>query len=92
MIIRMPRVQVYLPENLFAELKSRGLPASELLQVAVQADIARQDAIDATDLYLAELKAEVGEPSTEDCARARAIVRRISRPSTERGGLKRVGA
>lgn len=77
MVIRMPRVQVYLPENLFAELKSRGLPASELLQVAVQAEIERQDAIDATDRYLAELKAEVGEPSAKDRARARAIVRRI---------------
>ncbi len=73
----MPRVQVYLPENLFAELKSRGLPASELLQVAVQAEIERRDALDATDVYLAELAAEVGEPSAKDRARARAIVRRI---------------
>ncbi len=75
--MRMPRVQVYLPDNLYAELKSRGLPASELLQVAVQAEIERRDALDATDGYLAELSAEIGEPSTRDRARARAIVRRI---------------
>jgi post-segregation antitoxin (ccd killing protein) len=73
----MPRVQVYLPDNLYAELKRRDLPASELLQVAVQAEIERRDALDATDEYLAELAAEVGEPSTRDRERARAIVRRI---------------
>ena len=77
MVVRMPRVQVYLPDRLYAELKSRDLPASELLQVAVQAEIERRDALDATDEYLAELSAEVGEPSTRDRARARAIVRRV---------------
>lgn len=73
----MPRVQVYLPDGLYAELKSRDLPASELLQVAVRAEIERRDALDATDEYLSELAAEVEEPSARDRARARAIVRRI---------------
>jgi post-segregation antitoxin (ccd killing protein) len=73
----MPRVQVYLPDGLYAELKSRDLPASELLQVAVRAEIERQDALDATDEYLAELAAEVQAPSQRDRARARAIVRRV---------------
>lgn len=73
----MPRVQVYLPDVLYAELKSRDLPASELLQVAVRAEIERRDALDATDDYLAELAAEVGVPSERDRARARAIVRRV---------------
>ena len=73
----MPRVQVYLPDDLYAELKTRSLPASELLQNAVRAEVERRSAIEATDLYLAELTAEVGEPSPRDRARARAIVRRI---------------
>jgi hypothetical protein len=73
----MPRLQVYLPDDLYAELKSRGLPASELLQIAVQAEIERRDAIDAADAYLSELAAEVGEPSSGDRAWARAIVRRV---------------
>ena len=73
----MPRLQVYLPDALYAELKNRDLPASELLQVAVRAEIERRDALDATDEYLADLAAEVGEPSARDRARARAIVRRI---------------
>ncbi len=73
----MPRVQVYLPDSLYAELKSRDLPASELLQVAVRAEIERRDALDATDDYLADLASDVGTPSTRDRARARAIVRSI---------------
>ena len=73
----MPRLQVYLPDSLYAELKNRDLPASELLQIAVRAEIERRDALDATDVYLTELAAEVGEPSARDRARAKAIVRRI---------------
>jgi post-segregation antitoxin (ccd killing protein) len=73
----MPRLQVYLPDDLHAELKSRDLPASELLQIALRAEIERRDALDATNAYLAELAAEVGVPSARDRDRARSIVRRI---------------
>lgn len=73
----MPRVQVYLPDSLYDELKTRDLPASELLQVAVRAEIERQDALDATDRYLEELAAEVGTPTARDRARARRIVQQI---------------
>jgi post-segregation antitoxin (ccd killing protein) len=73
----MPRLQVYLPDALYDELKSRDLPASELLQVAVRAEIERQDALDATDRYLEELAAEVGEPSPRDRARAKRIAQRV---------------
>jgi post-segregation antitoxin (ccd killing protein) len=77
MIRRMPRLQVYLPDALYDELKNRDLPASELLQVAVRAEIERQDALDATDRYLEELAVEVGEPSPRDRARAKRIVQRV---------------
>jgi post-segregation antitoxin (ccd killing protein) len=73
----MPRVQVYLPDDLYEQLKRRGLSPSELLQTALRAELARLDALDATDEYLAELAAEVGEPSAREWARAEAIVRRI---------------
>ena len=73
----MPRLQVYLPDDLYDELKSRNLPASELLQVAVRAEIERRNALEATDTYLAELAAEVGSPSERERARARVIVRRV---------------
>jgi len=73
----MPRLQVYLPDDLYQQLKARDLPASELLQEAVRAEIQRRDALAATDEFLSELVAEVGEPSAEDRARATAIARRI---------------
>ena len=57
MVRRMPRVQVYLPDDLHDELKKRGLPASELLQIALRAELERQDALDETARYLEELAA-----------------------------------
>ena len=77
MVRRMPRVQVYLPDDLHEQLKRRRLPASELLQVALRAELERQEALDATTQYLDELAAELGEPSPRQQAHADAIVRRI---------------
>ena len=71
-------MQVYLPDDLYEQVKTRQLPASELLQEAVRAEVRRQDLLGETDAYLTELLAEVGEPSSEDQARARAIARRIA--------------
>lgn len=73
----MPRVQVYLPDDLHAELKQRGLPASELLQIALRAEIERLDAVSQTEQYLADLESEVGEPGPRQQAQAAAIARRI---------------
>ncbi len=75
--MRMPRVQVYLPEDLYDELKQRGLPASELLQVAVRAEVERQNALTETEQYLDELESEIGEPSARATAQAEAVARRI---------------
>jgi hypothetical protein len=71
-------MQVYLPDDLYEQVKVRGLPASELLQEAVRAEVRRQDLLSETDAYLAGLVAEVGEPSPRERARAEAIARRIS--------------
>ena len=83
---RMPRVQVYLPEDLHDQLKQRDLPASELLQVALRAELERQDALAETDRYLDELVAEVGEPSQRQQTRADAIARRVRDRSLGRVG------
>ena len=77
MVGRMPRLQVYLPDDLYDELKRRDLPASELLQVAVRAELERRNVLEATDDYLTGLAAEVGEPTARQQSRADAIVRRI---------------
>jgi hypothetical protein len=71
-------MQVYLPDDLYEQVKTRNLPASELLQEAVRAEVRRRDLLGETDTYLAELIAEVGEPSPQERARAEAIARRIA--------------
>ena len=75
----MPRMQVYLPDDLYRAVKDQGLPTSELLQEAVRVELRRRQLLDATDEYLAELIAELGEPTPRDMARAEAIARRLSR-------------
>jgi hypothetical protein len=82
----MPRVQVYLPDDLHDQLKRRGLPASELLQVALRAELERQDALDATAEHLDELAVEVGEPSIRQQTNADAIARRIRERRLGRAG------
>jgi post-segregation antitoxin (ccd killing protein) len=82
----MPRLQVYLPDDLYNELKARGLPASELLQEAVRAELERRVALEETDAFLDELVSEVGEPSRRQVARAEAIARRIRDRQFDRAG------
>jgi post-segregation antitoxin (ccd killing protein) len=79
-------MQVYLPDDLYDQLKARGLPASELLQQAVRAELRRQALIDETDAYLDELIDEVGAPSANEMARAEAIARRLRHYASERAG------
>ena len=80
----MPRMQVYLPDELYQQVKERELPASELLQEAVRAELRRQELLERADEYVAELVAEVGEPSPRELARAEAIARRIQDHHAER--------
>ncbi len=77
-------MQVYLPDDLYEQVKARQLPASELLQEAVRAEVRRLDLLGETDAYLSELLTEVGEPSSEEQARAHAIARRIAARRTPR--------
>lgn len=78
----MPRLQVYLPDDLYREVKQRSLPASELLQDAVRAELRRSDLRAETDRYLEELREEVGQPSPKAVARAEALARRIKQRDT----------
>ena len=78
----MPRMQVYLPDDLYAEVKEQGLPASELLQQAVRSEVRRRALLEETDRYVEELVAEVGEPSARDLAVAEELVARLKRRGT----------
>ena len=79
-------MQVYLPDDLYNLVKSRGLPASELLQKAVRAELRRQELLAETDRYVADLVAEVGPPSTAQRTRASALARRLARRPTRQVG------
>lgn len=70
---------MYLPDELYKEVKARELPASELLQDAVRAELRRQELLEETDRYVAELIEKVGQPSAKAIARAEALSRRIQR-------------
>ena len=59
----MPRMQVYLPDDLYRAVKERELPASDLLQKAVRTEMHRQSLLEETDRYLVDLIDRVGEPS-----------------------------
>jgi hypothetical protein len=73
----MPRLQVYLPDDLYNELKMRGFRASALLQAAVHRELERQRALEAADAYVEELMTEVGEPTPDEVARADAIAQSV---------------
>ena len=84
--MRMARMQVYLPDDLYQLVKTRGLPASELLQRAVRAELRRLDLLAETDRYLADLVAEVGPPSAGERARAGAVARRLAQRPARKAG------
>lgn len=76
----MPRMQVYLPDDLYRAVKDRGLPASDLLRRAVQAELRRQTLLEETARYVDELVAEVGTPNNAAMAKAEAVADQVRRP------------
>jgi post-segregation antitoxin (ccd killing protein) len=70
-------MQVYLPDDMYEQVKTLGLPASELLQKAVRAEVRRRELQAEADNYVAGLIAEAGEPTPEQVAEADAFVDRI---------------
>ena len=70
-------MQVYLPDELYELVKARRLPASELLQDAVRAEVRRLELLAEADKYLAGLVAQVGKPTARQRARARAVAQQI---------------
>ncbi len=86
----MPRMQVYLPDDLFRQVKRHRLSPSELLQAAVRAEVERLRKLDELERYLDELSGEVGEASASDKAWASAIAGRVKK-QLRRPGARRAG-
>ena len=62
----MPRMQVYLSDELYDIVKSQGLSPSGLLQDAVRAHCERQEKIRSAQEYVQEVFAELGPPTAEE--------------------------
>ena len=82
----MPRMQVYLPTDLYEMVKDRGLPASELLQEAVRSEVRRLELQSASRRYTAELAAQVGQPAPRERVRAAAVAQRIAGRTDRKAG------
>jgi hypothetical protein len=82
----MPRMQVYLPDDLYNMVKEGDLPASVLLQNAVRAEVRRRELMAAGERYTAELARQVGKPTVGQRARAADVARRIAARSHRKAG------
>jgi len=79
--MRMPRVNIWLPEDLHREAKDLRLPLSELAQRAIAAEVERHRKAAALDAYLAELDNELGPATSDQIAEAEAWVGKLAGPS-----------
>lgn len=62
--MRMARVNITVPDDLFQQARSAGLNVSQLAQRAVSTELGRLAKIAELDAYLADLETELG-PTTE---------------------------
>ena len=68
----MDRVNISIPEELHRRAKEAGLNISKLTRDAIIQELERAAKIAAFDNYIAELEAELGPPSEEQVAEAKA--------------------
>ena len=71
-------MQVYLPDRLYAGVKEHSLPASEMLQTAVDRELRKIEARHNIDAYLADLEADIGPPGIAETAAAEAWAQEIA--------------
>lgn len=75
--MRMARVNITIPDDLYGQAKRAGLNVSQLAQRALAAELDRLAKIAELDAYLAGLEAELGPTSDSERADARAWADRI---------------
>lgn len=69
--MRMARVNITMPDELYRRAKQDGLNVSELARLAVAAELQRRAKIAELDAYLAELQHELGPTTDDERAEAR---------------------
>lgn len=75
--MRMARVNITMPEDLYQQAKQARLNISQLAQRAVADELARLAKITELDAYLAELEASLGPTSDAERADAKAWADRV---------------
>lgn len=81
----MPRVQIYLPDDLHHAVKELELPISELSQHAVRVELRRRELAADADRYLAKLSVELGgAPTADELAAADAWIDTAAVPPARR--------
>ena len=76
--MRMPKMQVYLPDELYDAVKKLELPASGLLQDAVRSELQRRELIETAWEWVRETEATYGSPTELERAAARRWVERLT--------------
>jgi post-segregation antitoxin (ccd killing protein) len=70
--MRMPRVNITMPDDLYAQARRAGLNVSQLAQRAVADELNRLAKVAELDAYLAELEQQLGPTSEAERAEAKA--------------------
>ncbi len=70
--MRMARVNITMPDELYTQARQAELNISQLAQLAVAAELQRQAKVAELDAYLAELQDELGPTSDGERAEASA--------------------
>jgi post-segregation antitoxin (ccd killing protein) len=70
--MRMARVNITMPDDLYDKAKRSGLSVSQIAQRAVSDELSRLAKLAELDAYLAELETELGPTSDAERAEARA--------------------
>ena len=68
--MRMARINITVPDDLYHQARSAGMNVSGLAQRAVAAELSRLAKIAALDAYLAELEEELGPTTNAERAAA----------------------
>jgi hypothetical protein len=82
----MPRMQVYLPADIYEIVMECRLPASELLQEAVRTEVRRRELQAAVERYMYELAAEVDPPTPRERTLPAAVAQRIAGRGNRKAG------
>jgi hypothetical protein len=80
----MPRVSIWLPDELHRAAKELRLPLSELAQGAVRAEVERHRKAALLGEYLHELDAELGPATEEQSAEADRWAAKLTSPARQR--------